>query len=109
MLPSRILLLATFLPLVYSWTTFVVPHTENADDSPALIAALSNASYTTDATILFSEGVDYNIWTPINFPELTNVLIKLDGNMSIPKNVTAVQGVFCGIHAFQVPVINYSS
>lgn len=60
-LPIAVLL--TLVPsLVAGYSkTFVVPHVDGQDDTPALKAVLSN--YSSDAQILFQRGVSYNIWT----------------------------------------------
>jgi polygalacturonase len=44
-----------------------------------------------NAVITFSEGVDYNILTPISATNLSNVEIHLRGNLHLPQNITAVQ------------------
>lgn len=50
------------LPLVSAYSkTFVVPHVDGKDDSPAVVAALAN--YSSDSLILFKKGVTYNLWT----------------------------------------------
>ena len=41
--------------------TFVVPHQDGIDDTPALKAVLSN--YSTNSTILFKKGITYNSMT----------------------------------------------
>lgn len=91
-----ILLVLGFLQLssVHAWTTYVVPHTDGADDTVALQAVMDSANYTSNATILFQKGVYYNIFSPITFPELTNVEISIQGNLSYPTNISAVQGVW---------------
>ena len=70
--------------------TFVVPHTEGADDAPAVRAALPN--FTSDSIILFEKGKTYNIWTPLNFGTLTNVEIAFEGNVTLPQSIPEVQG-----------------
>jgi hypothetical protein len=53
------------LPLVSAYSkTFVVPHVNGKDDSPAVIAALAN--YSSNSLILFKKGVTYNLWTVSN-------------------------------------------
>ncbi|KAG1717205.1 glycoside hydrolase family 28 protein [Suillus lakei] len=84
-----------FAPLAYAtvagaWSTFVVPHTENVDDTPALMAAMSN--YTSDASIVFEAKTTYNVWSPITFPHLTNVEVVISGNLSYPTSIETVQG-----------------
>jgi hypothetical protein len=83
------------IPLAYAaiagaWSTFVVPHTENADDTPALMAAVSD--YTSNASIIFAPNTTYNVWSPITFPHLTNVEVVISGNLSYPTSIETVQG-----------------
>ncbi|EEB94687.1 hypothetical protein MPER_06457 [Moniliophthora perniciosa FA553] len=77
------------LQFAAAWDTFVVPHTPDKDDAPALVAAL--AKHASDATILFEKGITYNIWTPVKFPELRNVDIVIEGNITLLDDVAAVQ------------------
>lgn len=63
----------------------------SADDSPAVAAALAKCS--SNSVIIFSEGVDYNIFTPISATNLSNVAIQMQGNLHLPQNVTAVQNL----------------
>ena len=60
-----------------------------SDDSPAVASAFAECSK--DATIIISEGIDYNILTPISATNLSNVQIHLQGNLHLPKSITAVQ------------------
>lgn len=78
--------------LAHAWNTFVVPHTPGQDDTPALLAALP--SYSTNATILFKEGITYNIFTPVKFPLLTNVEVRIEGNLTYPTDVAYIQCEF---------------
>ncbi|KAJ3967342.1 pectin lyase fold/virulence factor, partial [Lentinula raphanica] len=75
---------------VTSWSTFVVPHTSSQDDTPALTSTLAN--FSSNSTIIFQKGITYNIFTPIKFPTLTNVEILIEGNLTYPTNITAIQG-----------------
>ncbi|KAJ3769399.1 pectin lyase-like protein [Lentinula raphanica] len=86
---SVALLLQNTLP-VTSWSTFVVPHTSSQDDTPALTSTLAN--FSSNSTIIFQKGITYNIFTPIKFPTLTNVEILIEGNLTYPTNITAIQG-----------------
>lgn len=76
-----------------AWTTYTVPHTAGKDDSPALNAAVKN--YTANATILFQKGVTYNIFTPVVFPVFNNVEVRIEGNLTYPTDIPAIQGVSC--------------
>lgn len=85
-------LLSLVPTLVASYSkTFVVPHVDGQDDTPALKAVLAN--YSSDAQILFQRGVSYNIWTPINFGSLTNVEISIQGNLSYPTDIATIQNI----------------
>ncbi|KAJ3849024.1 pectin lyase-like protein [Lentinula lateritia] len=88
-LSYALLFLQNTLPVV-SWSTFIVSHTAGQDDTPALTAAIAN--YSSNSTILFQKGITYNIFTPIKFPTLTNVEILIEGNLTYPTNITAIQG-----------------
>ncbi|EJD04200.1 pectin lyase-like protein [Fomitiporia mediterranea MF3/22] len=89
MLLSSIFLLAGSA-CAAAWSTLTVPHTNGADDSPGLLAVLEN--YTANSTILFEKDVTYNIFSPIKFPTLTNVEVSIQGNLTYPTNVSAIQG-----------------
>ena len=83
----------SFVSLAVAWTTYVVPHSEGNDDTPALAAAFSaDPKLATNATILFQQGVTYNILTPIFFPRLENVIVSVQGNLSYGADVQATQG-----------------
>ena len=79
--------------LSLAWTTYVVPHSEGYDDTPALAAAFAaDPKLATDATILFEQGVTYNILTPIIFPRFENVIVSIQGNLTYAADVQATQG-----------------
>jgi uracil DNA glycosylase len=82
-------LLSLLFPRGSAWTTVVVPHSAN-DDVPALKALLQQ--YSTNTTILFQEGVVYNILTPMVFPSLKNVEVVIMGNLSYPTSISTIQG-----------------
>jgi hypothetical protein len=92
----RLLHLASALSsvsLVLAWTTYIVPHSAGNDDTPALAAALSaNPKLATNATILFKQGVTYNILTPIRFPYFENVIVSVQGNLTYAADIQATQG-----------------
>ncbi|KAG5732641.1 putative exopolygalacturonase C [Termitomyces sp. T112] len=77
--------------LVSGWNTFVVPHTDGQDDIPGLMGAIG--SYSTNSTILFQKGVNYNAFTPIKFPILNNVEIRIEGNLSYPTDIPTIQAI----------------
>ncbi|KAF4611612.1 hypothetical protein D9613_004513 [Agrocybe pediades] len=74
-----------------AWKTFTVPHTDGQDDTPALMAALPD--YTSDSTILFKKGVNYNIFTPVKFPVLNNVEVRIEGNLTYPADIPTIQAI----------------
>lgn len=75
-----------------SVTTCTVPkNTTGDDDSPsitAVVAACNNFSQ-----IIFSGNETYNLMTPISFKGLNNVEFIINGNISLPSNVTYVESV----------------
>lgn len=86
------LLLALAAPLsVFAWTTYVVPHTTGADDTPALLTALNSGNFSANATILFQKGTTYNIFSPITFPKFMNVEVAIEGNLTYPDDIATVQ------------------
>ncbi|KAK1227901.1 hypothetical protein PQX77_009091 [Marasmius sp. AFHP31] len=86
-------LLLSWIAGTQAWSTFVVPHSGVAgqDDTPGLRAALAN--FSSDATILFEKGATYNILTPITFPVLNNVEIRIEGNLTLPDDIPTVQAI----------------
>ncbi|KAL0952100.1 hypothetical protein HGRIS_008733 [Hohenbuehelia grisea] len=84
----QLLLIATY---AVAAKVFEVPHAPGQDDTPALLAALPN--FTSDATILFKKGVSYNILTPIVFPVLNNVEVRIEGNLTYPSDIPTVQAI----------------
>jgi hypothetical protein len=91
LLTTFVFFLAQAFVVVSATKTFVVPHTAGQDDTPGLTAALAN--FTSDSTILFQNGVTYNIFTPIKFPVLNNVEIQIEGNLTYPTDIPTIQGV----------------
>ena len=70
-------------------TTFTVPHVAGQDDTPTLLEAMKN--FSSDSTILFKNGITYNIFTPIQFPRLTNVEVRVEGNLTYPTDIPTIQ------------------
>lgn len=89
---NRVLPLALLTSYVFAWKTFVVPHADGQDDTPALLNALATGNYSTNATILFAKGIKYNIFTPVKFPVLNNAEVRIEGNLSYPDDIATVQG-----------------
>lgn len=81
------------VPLALAWTTYIVPHSQGGDDTPALAAAFAtDPRLATNATILFKSGVTYNISTPIRFPYFENVIVSVQGNLTYAADIEATQG-----------------
>ncbi len=87
-------LLSLLISCAAAWTTFTVPHTDGQDDVPILTTALLTGNFSKSATILFARGIKYNIFTPIRFPALTNVEVRIEGNLSYPENISTIQSAF---------------
>lgn len=84
--------LTLFVAVVGAWQTYIVQHIPNSDDTPALLKALTSGNITTNTTILFQKGSTYNIFTPIKFPLLTNVEVRIEGNLTYPEDIATIQG-----------------
>lgn len=97
MVSTRTLVLACLLSLqtlaqsTRSKTCNIEPSKGTEDSSPAILAAFQNC--TADAVIVFKEGADYNIFTPLVFPALSNVEIRVGGNLHLPKDIPTVQKI----------------
>lgn len=63
-----------------------------ADDSPAIKAAFEKCA--NGGTVTFSEGVDYNAFTPISATNLKDVTIEMYGNLHLPQNITYMQEIY---------------
>ena len=82
-----------FVPAALAWTSYTVPYSGGGDDTPALISALnSRPELRTDATIVFQEGVTYNLETPVNFPYFKNIIIEIQGNITFANDVEKTEG-----------------
>ncbi|KAI9648169.1 hypothetical protein NHQ30_002801 [Ciborinia camelliae] len=62
-----------------------------ADDSPAIAAAFAKCS--SNSIVEFMKGVDYNVFKPISAKNLSNVIIRQEGNLHLPQNIKYVQGL----------------
>lgn len=69
----------------------------SADDSPAVAAAFAKGL--SNSVIIFSEGVDYNIFAPISTKNLSNFAIQMQGNPHLPQNATAIQNLLNACNA----------
>ena len=63
-----------------------------ADDSPAISAAFKQCS--DHGTVTFSEGINYNVFTPLVATDLDQVIIKMNGNLHLPQNITYMQELY---------------
>lgn len=85
---------AYWLPetLGYSVTSCTVPKNATGDDdSPSVTATVTACN--NSSRIIFSANETYNLWTPISFTSLTNVEFVINGNVSLPSNVSYVESV----------------
>ncbi|KUI53205.1 putative exopolygalacturonase C [Cytospora mali] len=93
-LPFFASITAYWLPetLGISVTTCIVPKNKTGDDdSPSIaatVAACSNSS-----RVIFSENETYTLMTPLSFTGLNNVEFVINGNVSLPSNVSYVESV----------------
>lgn len=74
--------------------TCVVPamcKCSGGDVSDAAVISDVFARCSQDSIIEFSESVDYNVFSPIEATNLSNVVISLKGNWNLPQNVSAIQ------------------
>lgn len=59
------------------------------DDSPAINAAFQKCGIS--GKVVFSEGVDYNVFKPINATGLKDVEIHMNGNLHVLQDIEATQ------------------
>ena len=67
---------------------------DTESDSPAIENAFAKCS--SDSVIVFQEGVDYNVFTPISATNLSNVEIQMKGNLHLPQDIATVQAIVNG-------------
>jgi hypothetical protein len=87
-------LLVSLAPAALGLTTCLVPSNyahSNGTASDAAAIADAFATCSKDAVIEFQEGIEYNVFSPVKATNLSNVVISLKGNWSLPQNITAVQ------------------
>lgn len=94
-MPSFKFLTLTLLASVASAAcrkTCVVPKSNGTEsDSSAIQETFDRCSK--DSTILFEEGVDYNVFEPIAALNLDNVIISVQGNLHLPQDIPTVQQI----------------
>ncbi|CAG8651226.1 7968_t:CDS:2 [Acaulospora colombiana] len=67
-----------------------VPHaSDSADDSAAIVQVFQQCNRNSE--IVFKKGVKYNAWNPMNWGNLSSVVITLDGSIHLPNNITDIQ------------------
>ncbi|KAF7326071.1 Glycoside hydrolase family 28 protein [Mycena kentingensis (nom. inval.)] len=74
--------------------TCTVSHTAGADDSPAIRAAVAKCA--ANATILFEAGIEYNAFAPVMFTLGQDVTVDVQGNITLPSAIAAVQAGVIG-------------
>lgn len=75
-----------------SVATCTVPkNTRGNDDSPSVTATVSACG--NSSRIVFSGNETYNLLTPVSFTGLTDVEFVINGNVSLPTNVSYVESV----------------
>lgn len=79
--------------IALAWKTYIVPHSGGDDDTPALTAAFSaDPTLAINTTILFQQGLTYNMLTPVRFPKFENVAVSIQGNISYATDIEKTQG-----------------
>ncbi|KAK2014483.1 family 28 glycosyl hydrolase [Colletotrichum eremochloae] len=61
--------------------------------SDAAVIADAFARCASNAEIIFPAGVDYRAYEPVVATQLSNVVITVDGNLSLPRDVPALQNL----------------
>lgn len=72
-------------------TCNIEPAKGTEDSSTAILAAFKECH--SNAKIIFKEGADYNIFTPMVFPTLKNVEVHMGGTLHMSKDIPAVQKI----------------
>jgi polygalacturonase len=72
-------------------STCLVAHMNGTDDTPFITRALTQCG--NESVIVFQEGITYNVWTPAWLENLSNVEIRIYGNLTLPTNMSYIQGV----------------
>lgn len=61
------------------------------DDSPAIASAFAECAQ--GGTVVFSDGVDYNAFTPISAKNLSSVTIQMYGNLHLSQDIEATRKI----------------
>ncbi|GKT43323.1 putative exopolygalacturonase X [Colletotrichum spaethianum] len=67
----------------------VSPSGNSTSDSAAIADAFTKCA--SNAEIVFLEGVEYKVYEPVVATKLSNVVITVNGNLSLPQDIPAVQ------------------
>ncbi|KAI6855612.1 hypothetical protein KC338_g7565 [Hortaea werneckii] len=79
-----------------------------ADDSPAIAKAFADCA--DGGTICFAEGVEYNVFKPIEATNLSHVTIEMMGNLNLPQDIPYVQNLSVDHwFVFEGPGLHYIS
>jgi hypothetical protein len=62
-----------------------------ASDSPAIEEVFARCSENSE--IIFSEGVEYNVFSPLKATNLSNVVVRHLGNLNLPQNISYMQNL----------------
>ena len=62
-----------------------------ASDSLAIEEAFAQCSQNSE--IIFSEGLEYNVFSPLKATNLSNVVVRHLGNLNLPQNITYMQNL----------------
>lgn len=63
----------------------------SGDDTPGIVSTVSSCG--NNSRVILSEGVSYLMGSPLQLSNLFNVELVINGNLSIPDNVTAVEEI----------------
>ncbi|BEI88598.1 uncharacterized protein CcaverHIS019_0113160 [Cutaneotrichosporon cavernicola] len=69
--------------------TCVVEHADGGDDTPNVHKAVEACR--SGGVIHFASGVDYQILTPVQMQNLTDVEIRVEGNLHLPQDMEVVR------------------
>lgn len=62
-----------------------------ASDSPAIEEVFARCSE--NAEIIFSDGAEYNVFSPLKATNLTNVVVRHLGNLNLPQDISYMQNL----------------
>ncbi|PPQ63463.1 hypothetical protein CVT24_004995 [Panaeolus cyanescens] len=87
-IPALIALFASFIAVKAGECTVPASGDGITDDSPAILKAFTDCQK--DSIITFT-AANYSAFTPISLTDLSNVTVRLNGNLLLPNNMTRVQ------------------